>query len=48
MDPYTAYPNTVGPLPFRGMSCFPYGDGEEYPKGATWRQKWNTRRVEAR
>lgn len=48
MDPYTAFPNTVGPLPFRGMSGYPYGDGEEYPGGAGWREKWNTRKVEPR
>jgi hypothetical protein len=48
MDPYTAFPNTVDPLPFRGMSGYPYGDGEQYPGGSAWREKWNTRRVEGR
>jgi hypothetical protein len=46
MDPYTAFPDTVSPLPFRGMSGYPYGDGEEYPRGnRTWLSEWNTRKV---
>jgi hypothetical protein len=46
MDPYTAFPDTVSPLPFRGMSGYPYGDGEEYPSGnRAWLLEWNTRQV---
>ncbi|GIX07376.1 MAG: hypothetical protein KatS3mg115_1779 [Candidatus Poribacteria bacterium] len=31
MDFYTAYPWTVEPLPFHGMSAYPYPEGERYP-----------------
>ncbi len=49
MDPYTATPETVGPLPHRGMSAFPPPPGEEYPTDARsdWRDRWNTRRIPA-
>jgi hypothetical protein len=51
MDPYTAFPDTVEPLPFRAMSGYPYGDGESYPDDPelrAYRAKWNTRRVYGR
>jgi hypothetical protein len=51
MDPYTAFGDTVEPLPFRGMSGYPYGPGEAYPDDAEHRdylRTWNTRRVETR
>jgi hypothetical protein len=45
MDPATAHPDTVEPLPFRGMSTYPYGDGESYPaENRAWLSEWNTRR----
>ena len=31
MDLYTAYPDTVEPLPFHAMSGYPYGPDEHYP-----------------
>ena len=49
MDPYTCHPDTVGPLPFRGMSSYPYGDGEAYPASKrAWIEKWNTRQIPPR
>jgi hypothetical protein len=48
MDPHTAYPDTVGPLPFHAMSGYPYGPGERYPdteKTRKYRQQFNTRRI---
>jgi hypothetical protein len=48
MDLYTAYPNTVEPLPFQGMSGYPYGPDESYPdtpKTRDYRAQYNTRRV---
>jgi len=48
MDPYTAHPDTVEPLPFRAMSNYPYARGEKYPVDAghtRYRREWNTRRV---
>jgi len=48
MDPYTAHPDTVEPLPFRAMSNYPYPPGERYPEDARhtrYRREWNTRRV---
>ena len=32
MDLYTAHPDTVTPLPFHGMSGYPYGPDESYPR----------------
>ncbi len=49
MDPNSATPDFVGPLPFHGMSAYPYPDGEHYPDSAAHREylhKWNTRIVE--
>jgi len=48
MDLYTAFPDTVEPLPFHGMSGYPYGDDEHYPddaKRSRYRREYNTRRV---
>jgi hypothetical protein len=48
MDFYSAYPETVEPLPFHDMSNYPYGDDEHYPddeKRRTYRQQFNTRRI---
>jgi len=49
MDLYTAFPDTVAPLPFHGMSGYPYRADEEYPqdpKRRTYRTRFNTRVVE--
>jgi len=51
MDPHTAFPDTVEPLPFHGMSAYPYPQGETYPDDAEhrdYRKNWNTRRLEGR
>jgi len=51
MDPHTAHGETVEPLPFRGMSSYPYTEGESYPEDAQhrdYRREWNTRRLEGR
>jgi hypothetical protein len=48
MDLYTAFPETVGPLPFHGMSGYPYGAEEVYPdtpEVRAYRRVYNTRRV---
>lgn len=48
MDLYTAYPDTVTPLPFHGMSGYPYGAGEQYPRTPEtikYQQEYNTRRA---
>ena len=48
MDLYSAYPDTVEPLPFHSMSNYPYGPDEKYPDDQKWqqyRQRFNTRRV---
>ncbi len=47
---YTAHGWTVEPLPFLGMSHYPYRDDERFPDDAAhraWRERWNTRRVRA-
>ena len=46
MDLYTAEPDTVEPLPFRGMSRYPYPDHEHYPdtdQHRRYRDESNTR-----
>jgi tetratricopeptide (TPR) repeat protein len=46
MDLYTAEPDTVTPLPFRGMSAYPYPAAENYPDQARLRRyqrRFNTR-----
>jgi len=51
MDLYTAYPDTVEPLPFHTMSGYPYGADERYPdtpKTREYRQRYNTRRIQGR
>jgi hypothetical protein len=48
MDPSTFAPETVEPLPFHGMSGYPYAASERYPDTPATRQyraEWNTRRV---
>ena len=50
-DINTLTSQTVEPLPFHGMSAYPYPDDEHYPNDAAHRQyqlKYNTRRVEHR
>lgn len=45
---YTAHGWTVEPLPFLGMSHYPYREDERFPDGEAhrrWRAEWNTRRV---
>ena len=49
MDLYTATPETVEPLPFRGMSRYPYPPSEHFPDTPAtrrWMEAYNTRRVE--
>jgi len=51
MDPHTAHGETVEPLPFRGMSAYPYPESESYPDDPLhrgYRRDWNTRRLEGR
>ena len=48
MDLYTAYPDTVEPLPFHGMSGYPYRSDEQYPdtaKTRAYRERFNTRNI---
>lgn len=48
MDLYTAFPDTVEPLPFHAMSGYPYGPDEHYPddaKRSQYRREFNTRHV---
>ena len=48
MDLYSAYPDTVEPLPFHSMSTYPYGANEKYPDDKMrqeYRRRFNTRRV---
>ncbi|MFN3323212.1 MAG: FG-GAP-like repeat-containing protein [Bryobacteraceae bacterium] len=45
-DPNTAHGDTVEPLPFHGMSQYPYGPNESFPdtpRHREWREKYNTR-----
>lgn len=51
MDLCTACPDTVEPLPFHGMSGYPYGPDEHYPDDEPrreYRRRFNTRHVRAR
>jgi cytochrome c-type biogenesis protein CcmH/NrfG len=51
MDPHTAFGETVLPLPFHGMSAYPYPSTEAYPDDAEhreYRSTYNTRRLEGR
>jgi hypothetical protein len=46
MNPRSASPDTVGPLPFRKMTKYPYGPDEHYPDDAAHRdylERFNTR-----
>ena len=48
MNPRSASPDTVGPLPFRAMTKYPYGPDEHYPNTAAYREyleRYNTRVV---
>jgi hypothetical protein len=48
MDLYTAFPHHVEPLPFHGMSGYPYPPSESYPSDAfhtEYRRIWNTRHL---
>lgn len=48
MDPNTFAPQSVGPLPFHGMSGYPYTEKEHYPADAAhelYQRTWNTRSV---
>lgn len=45
-DPNTIQALEVEPLPFHGMSGYPYGPDESFPTDAeheAWRREWNTR-----
>jgi hypothetical protein len=45
-DPNTSLADEVGPLPFHGMSGYPYGPDESYPSDEAheaYRREWNTR-----
>jgi Flp pilus assembly protein TadD len=51
MDPNTAFPDTVDPLPFHAMSGYPYPEGEHYPDDAAhleYLKKFNTRKISGR
>ena len=51
MDPNTAFPDTVEPLPFKGMSGYPYPEGEHYPEDPAHREylkTYNTRKISGR
>jgi lipoprotein NlpI len=46
--PFTATGATIEPLPFHGMSTYPYGPTEQYPRDAAhedYRKKFNTRLI---
>ncbi len=48
MDINSASPHTVDPLPFHGMSRYPYPATEHYPQTAAhqrYREKYNTRQI---
>jgi hypothetical protein len=48
MNPRSASPDTVGPLPFRAMTKYPYGPDEHYPDTQPYRayqDRYNTRVV---
>lgn len=48
MNPRSASPDTVGPLPFRAMTKYPYGADEHYPDSQAYREyldRYNTRVV---
>jgi hypothetical protein len=46
MNIRSATPDVLGPLPFHGMSRYPYGPAENYPRDAAHREyleRYNTR-----
>jgi hypothetical protein len=48
MDLSSAFPETIEPLPFHGMTSYPYPSGESYPHDLAvrrYREEYNTRRV---
>ena len=48
MDINSASPDSVSPLPFHGMTRYPYGPGEHYPRSAAHERylaEFNTRVV---
>jgi len=48
MDLYSAYPDTVEPLPFHNMSNYPYRADEKYPddeKHQEYLKRFNTRQI---
>jgi hypothetical protein len=48
MNPRSASPDTVAPLPFRAMSGYPYGPREAYPRTKAhleYQERYNTRLV---
>jgi hypothetical protein len=48
-DPNTVEALHVEPLPFHGMSGYPYGPDEAFPddeEHRAWRREWNTRQAE--
>ncbi|MEW6756211.1 MAG: FG-GAP-like repeat-containing protein [Candidatus Latescibacterota bacterium] len=51
MDVHSAHSLTVEPLPFHGMSAYPYPGGEQYPQTAAhvhYRLSYNSRTVKGR
>lgn len=47
-DPNTAFSQSVEPLPFHGMSRYPYPDSERFPDSPAhraWREQYSTRRA---
>ena len=48
MDLYSAYSETVEPLPFHDMNGYPYPETETYPdteKHRSYRETFNTRQI---
>ena len=48
MDINSASPHTVAPLPFHGMTAYPYGAAEHYPRTPAhlaYLERYNTRAV---
>lgn len=49
MDPNSARPDSIGPLPFHNMSRYPYPNSERYPDDEAhqrYLKEWNTRTVD--
>ncbi|MCK4747842.1 MAG: hypothetical protein KAT15_12420, partial [Bacteroidales bacterium] len=47
-DMNTAEGHRVGPLPFHGMTAYPYGESQSYPDDrdhGRYQKKYNTRKV---